>query len=275
MQVVGSRWHNASQSTPQAKRHLDLLRNPGAPAGDQAPRTNKRRCSAIGVLPWPSSRLDPFPYVPAASPLRAGSVWRSARIRQPQCPPYRWRDGSRAVERGPDSDGPARLACAWKADASIGDRNDWVSNTIYRVSRCGTGCSEDGRLFVSRQWQPYTEPGCPLFCPLDVFQNLVRLDFLFHGLGFRIDFYAELVGDFGDNRTQLGNLMLRQQADLQVEIRTAICFGHHAVLTHENKCREEYRLNGGDHRKHDQAFVPGCNTRNQLAISGNPEAEYR
>jgi hypothetical protein len=72
-------------------------------------------------------------------------------------------------------------------------------------------------------------------------------------------------------RPAVGNLMFCKEADLEIEIRPAVCFGSHPVLSHQNKRREENSFHRGYHRKHDETFVPRRNERNPAQVDDNPD----
>src|SRR5206468_6771318 len=80
------------------------------------------------------------------------------------------------------------------------------------------------------------------------------------------------LGDLRDQLDELGDLGLREQADLNVELGAAVGGGGHAVLGDEDEGRKEDRLYRGDHREDDEGRVPLADARNPAEIGDDPEA---
>jgi hypothetical protein len=84
---------------------------------------------------------------------------------------------------------------------------------------------------------------------------------------------ADALGDLADHADEVGDLMLGQQADLQVEIGALVGRGHHPVLADQHEGRQEDGLDARDHRQHDEALVPRRHPGDPAQIGDDPGAE--
>lgn len=98
----------------------------------------------------------------------------------------------------------------------------------------------------------------------DLFGPYVLRQFVQLGVFRGIDLHL-----FGHERYQCyyaGDLMLGQQADLQIEIRPLVGKCRHAILGNQDKCREEDRFHRSEHGQDDKGGVEGGKKRQPAQI---------